>query len=357
MKKVLVGICDIGNGHINRQKSVISYLRSQGICVAVVTPQRSADYLQRLFPDIKIIQSAIPWITCDKEGIDFIDTLERHVKNKLDYYEIFLRAAIQIEEYFRVKPDLVISDYEPLTARYAYARSIPVICMEQQAKYIYLKNILLADHSNQEEKSRLNLFFPHTDLRIISSFFPVDNLPKDVICIPPIIDVLPSTHTTSRMGVVYFSPYYDDSEEQRKILLLIQALSDYRFILYTNQDKWRSFGCTNIIVKRFSEEFKFDLARSEFVISSSGHQLISESIQLEKPLLLFPLDTYEQNYNCRMVEKYKLGKRLELFTKNEFNEFYYSIPEYRRSVCDFKKQFWVKNWEQALTDALQTVLN
>jgi hypothetical protein len=34
------------------------------------------------------------------------------------------------------KPDLVISDYEPISAQYAYASGTPLVTIDQQSKYL-----------------------------------------------------------------------------------------------------------------------------------------------------------------------------------------------------------------------------
>ncbi|RAZ84622.1 hypothetical protein DK853_43190, partial [Klebsiella oxytoca] len=73
--------------------------------------------------------------------------------------------------------------------------------------------------------------------------------------------------------------------------------------------------------KKFGDDFDDDLSDCNFIIATSGHQLISEAISLEIPLYLSPLATFEQNYCCYMVEKEKFGLRMRKYDQEEFERF------------------------------------
>jgi uncharacterized protein (TIGR00661 family) len=101
----------------------------------------------------------------------------------------------------------------------------------------------------------------------------------------------------------------------------------------------------NLNFKTIGESFEKDLYNCKFIISSSGHQLISEAINLEIPIYTFPLKTYEQNYNCDMVEKYNLGKKIISCDENEFNIFLSNINEYVQNMKKHKQLYWKDRWE------------
>ena len=71
----------------------------------------------------------------------------------------------------------------------------------------------------------------------------------------------------------------------------------------------------NLVFKKIGPEFDMDLSNCNFIISSSGHLLISEAINLGIPLYIFPLDTFDQNYCCKMVEKNSFGKAIKKCNK------------------------------------------
>lgn len=357
MKKVLIGICDIGNGHVNRQIMVIKELLKKNFKVVVAISNKKKEVLNKIFPEIEIVEINIPWITCNKYGIDFNDCLEKYQKNGNDYFLDFLTFCNKVNKIFDGKPDFVISDYEPNVAQYSYANNVPLICMEQQSKFLYLKEMKINNFSINEEFYRLNYFFPKTDFKIISSFFDIDIKRKNVYVVPPIIDKLEKKKIENNKVVVYFSPYCDDIEKFKKILDLIKQIKELNFIVYTNiKEKFNNYNKEkNITFKNFSSEFKSDFGSSLFVISSSGHQLISEAIYLDIPLYLFPLDTYEQNYNCLMVEKFNLGKKIEKFDLNEFYNFYNYIDLYVKNIKKYKTKKWKNSWEDVLSKIIKKI--
>ena len=130
--KILIGVCGIGNGHLNRQTMVIEHLLKTGNEVVIATTENNINYFKNKFKDIKIIPINIPWITCNTSGIDFEDSLIKYVNSGVDQYKSFFEFAIEVEKGFNSIPNIVITDYEPNVAQYSYAVDIPLICMEQQ---------------------------------------------------------------------------------------------------------------------------------------------------------------------------------------------------------------------------------
>ena len=218
MKKVLVGICGIGNGHINRQICVIDLLIKNKYKVLIATEKDKIKTLENIFPKESIIEIKIPWIVCNENGVDFKSSLDKY--NNIDLFRTFLEFSINVENKLGGKPDLIISDYEPNVAQYAYASLIPLITMEQQSKFLYLNEIEIADHSIKEEIYRLNYFFPKYDRKIISSFFPIDIKDKKVVLTPPIISKIEKIKCEEKFILVYLSPYSDSSKYIKLINIL-----------------------------------------------------------------------------------------------------------------------------------------
>lgn len=82
MKKILIGICGIGNGHINRQICVIKKLLNDGLQIVVATTKEKEELIKELFPNIVVLNIIIPWITCNKNGINYEECLEKYKKQK-----------------------------------------------------------------------------------------------------------------------------------------------------------------------------------------------------------------------------------------------------------------------------------
>lgn len=356
MKKILVGICGIGNGHVNRQINVIRELVNGGNRVVVAVPKIKNSFFDLEFPDIEKININIPWIACNSRGIDYDICIEKYNEGKIDQFKAFLEFSKKVEMIFNGKPDFIISDYEPNVAQYAYAANIPLICMEQQSKFLYLKPINIKDHSINEEIYRLNYFFPKVDYRIISSFFPFETKKQNIFLLPPIINDFSLQSKISNKGIVYFSPYCNDKNVFINILKMIKNFENINFYIYTNLDFSEYENNSNFIFSKFNENFKKDLSDSSFIISSSGHQLISECIYNEIPMYLFSLDTYEQNYNCMMVEEYNLGKRINNYSEKEFEEFYQNKSSYISNIKNYKQEFWISSWKEQFNKIMESII-
>ncbi len=350
-KKILVGICDIGNGHINRQICVINKFLNEGAHVIVATTKEKENIIKDIFPDLIVIQINIPWITCTCNGLNYKDCLDKYKSKKIDQYKNFFEFALLVEKHFGSKPDFVISDYEPNVAQYAYSSMIPLICMEQQSKFIYLNDIEIENSSIKEERYRLNYFFPKFEKKIISSFFPISINDEKVLIVPPIISKFDCKFKDIKKVVVYFSPY-SNSEKYEKILNAIKDIQDYNFHVYTENSYTKFQHYKNIKISSFNNMFKDDLASSSFLLSTAGHQLLSEAIYLDIPIYVFPLETYEQKYNALMIEKYKLGYIAKDLSNAEIICFLSQYDAFYKNIREFKDTYYKTSWEEEIEKLL-----
>lgn len=354
MKKILIGICGIGNGHINRQACVIKLLIENGFEVLMATDKNSIPKLKNIFPNEKIVELTIPWIVSDESGINFKETLKYY--NDIDWYKKILESSIKIEEALNGKPDLVITDYEPNVAQYAYAAGVPLITMEQQSKFLYLDEIEIENQSIKEEKYRLNYFFPRYNKKIISSFFPINLNQNDVVQVPPIISENNKSNKTEDFILVYLSPH-SDSYKYNELLEIIGKIKDKKFKVYSKnfleyKDK---YIFDNIEYSDFNLNFKKDLSKCSCLVTTAGHQLISEAISLNIPIYAMPLDTYEQNYNALMIEKYKLGTNEIINEKNIYN-FISKRDKYIKNIKKHKEKYYKESWKEIFLKEINEII-
>lgn len=161
-KKVLFGICGIGNGHCNRQLPIIRSLLDQGHQIMIFTYGEGLTFFNDKIPsnaNISIVHVENPYFVGTPEGIDFEKTALIE-KNNIDFNHINSLAMHKATAEFG-KPDLVISDYEMVAAQYAYARQAPLITLDQQSKYLVGDFCIdLNGTSYRDEIDRLSMFFP-----------------------------------------------------------------------------------------------------------------------------------------------------------------------------------------------------
>lgn len=348
--KILIGICGLGNGHLSRQTNIINLLLKNNVKIVIATTKNQISYFQTKYENIDVIEINIPWITCNDNGINFSDTKKRYIDSNVDQFAQFITFCENIEQSFCGKPDLVITDYEPNVAQYSYAANIPLICMEQQSKFLYLDEIKIDNYSIKEEKIRINYFFPKFDHKVISSFFPINIEDSKVKVVTPIISKIDKKQNKKNHILVYLSPY-GNKFDYIELLNQLKQIDDKQIIIYTKETFEENFP-KNITVKNFSDSFKEDLTDAYCLICTAGHQLISESISLEIPMYVIPLNTYEQNYNAKMVEKYELGEIGNTKNSKEIISFINNVPKYVKNIIKYRQVHYKKKWEQEFLDII-----
>lgn len=356
MRKVLIGVCGIGNGHINRQSCIIEELLKNDNKVMVVTTDNKIPILEARFPNLKVSNIFIPWISCNENGINYQECLEKYANENINLFDLFLNFCIDVEKYFNGKPDVVITDYEPNVAQYAYSSDVPLITMEQQSKYLYLEELKIGDFSIREEQIRINYFFPKYSKKIISSFFPIEILDKNIMSVPPIISKISKGKTDNNFILIYFSPY-SDSENYDKIIKIVSEIKEISFKIYTKKDnEYREkYDLENVTFSNFNDDFKMDLSVCSALITTGGHQLISEALSLNIPLYVIPLNTYEQNYNALMVKQYKLGITDKISHNNILN-FIEKRDEIQENIKSYKAKYYKDTWQKQFIDVFNDVV-
>lgn len=361
-QNIVIGVCGFGKGHTVRQKNIIEELLKRGHKILLFLTPNNKDFFSETFPEVGSYVVHIPWIYTNRNGIQFKETKERYVRDNKDWYMEQLSAFVFAEEYFNNQIDIVISDYEPNSAQLSYAKGIPLICLEQQSKFLGFNTPELGDFSRVEEAGRLNYFFPIANKRIVSSFFdlPGEKIDKTMEVIPPIINTgLEMLNTERKQVHVYFSPYNIQYKKFPQMLSKLEKLEEFKFLIYSNDSYDRYSNVPHFIFKKMtnSEDFLFDLRRSEFVISTSGHQLISEAIWYEKPLFLIPFETYEQKFNTYMVEKYALGKNIEGLNLEQLRDAFQNFGYHKKQMVKYKKKYWKRLWNDDFFCILEREFN
>ena len=344
-KKILIGICDIGMGHFNRQVCIIDELLKYDVDLLLTYTDKNKELLDNKYPDLPKVKINIPWIACDNNGLNFEKCLEIYNNKKIDYYCEFLKFCLSVEKHFNGVPDYVFTDYECNVAEYAYARNLPLIGMEQQSKFLFLEDddLKLLDKFNiNEEISRLRFFFPKVDYRVISSFFPIKEIPNALL-LPPIFNIDNKNKEFQDFILVYFSPYISDMHFFDEVYNRVVNDKKNKYIIYT---KFPFRSDSHITIKGYSDDFKHDLEKCKCLITTAGHQLISEAIFLEKPMYLLPIDTFEQNYSSLMVKKYSLGKDIN----DNYYDFINNLDEIRQNMVNYKSSYWKDSWRDLLNN-------
>ncbi len=283
--RVLYGVQATGNGHITRARVMAPALAAQGIEVDYLFSGREPDQLFNMEPfgDYQTRQG----LTFVQRGgrVQLWDTLR---KNNLPRC-ITDAMKLDLEPY-----DLVITDFEPVTAWAAKRRGIPSVGIAHQ--------YALMHRLPGNERYRVMA-------ALIQSFAPVKTAIGvhwhhfDQAILPPLIQPPLFEPQYEPSKVVVYLPT-DSLEVLRERL---QPFSDYQFYIYLGIEQPLDEG--HLHFRPFSREgFQKDLASCSGVMTNSGFGLCSEAMQYGKKILSTPLKNQTEQYsNARCLEFLKTG--------------------------------------------------
>ena len=291
--KIFYGICGEGLGHTGRSLAVIKEL-SKNHTVDIFTYGQAYEYIKNegfsrihLIPGWKMVQ-AENTINVTKTLYNFAKLM---AKSKRTVMEI-----IKEEE----KPQLFITDFEPIIPRVAKRLGIPCVSIDNQHKFLLPSKgmpFVLRAYSRCAG-AFIRKYIPAVDHAIITTFH--ECIPQEhfdsvgVIVRDDILRLLPSNRGHV---LVYLKELMEE-----KVLSILQSI-DRKFLVY---------GCrrmespsSNIILKPVTnEEFSQDLASCDRIIATAGNQLAGEAKYLLKPMLVIPV----KNQTEQMVNAWYLKK-------------------------------------------------
>lgn len=275
--KILYGINGEGLGHLNRSRLIIEQLKLSGHEVIKVCPQHLK---QDDFIPINNINLSFKDGKVDKEKVI------------IDYIEFNFKNQIKLIHSYGINPDLVITDFEPVTARYARYYDIPILSIDNQHRFrkIDLKlpprylsyNIFLS--------LLLKVFIGRVDKSIVTCFHPIKDA-CNVICENGKV-------TDDGSTVVYLKDPYT------KIFVKNNLVGD--FCVFTNLKYKDTKNIKFYPLDKVS--FKDRIRSCHSVISNAGNQIIGECLYYNKAITCVPIKGQtEQEINSFYLKKFGFG--------------------------------------------------
>lgn len=283
--KILYGVQGTGNGHITRARIMAKTFAAAGVQVDWVFSGRPREVFFDM-EDFGDFQSY--------RGLTFVVKSGRilYLKTALTANVRQLNADIKkvkVEGY-----DLIINDFEPVSAWAAKRAGKKVIGLSHQNSFLH-----------KIPKKGNNIFVEW----FMRNFAPVTqpiglhwhhfNQP----ILPPLVEQSRYPNESLHKHYLVYLPFADLDD----ILPQLRAFPDYEFYIYQNVPQAIDNG--HIHIRPFSREgFQKDLHRCEGVICSAGFELPSEAIQLGKKILVQPVaGQMEQQSNALALSQLGYG--------------------------------------------------
>jgi len=287
--RILYGVQTTGHGHLVRSTPIIRALRDRGHQVDVLLSGPAPDpaWAARIGEPL----TARPGLTFAADGgrIHYLSTARQ--ARPLAFLRDVLREPSPL-------PDLVVTDYEPITAWLARRRGLRSVGIGHLYAFAW----------PEVPRARGNLI----TRRVMDWFAPAsipagahwDSFGAPVL--PPTVD--PEIRALAREpGEQDLIVVYLGFEPLGRLVPLLRQFPDHRFHVYAKVATGREDG--NVSVRPISRpRFLADLARCAGVIANAGFTLTSECLHLGIRVLVQPIDgQLEQESNAVALERLNLG--------------------------------------------------
>ena len=243
------------------------------------------------------------------------------------------RGMKGLRDLFRdYQPDVIITDFEPMTAYLAEHYKIPLITIDNQHRMRYVNYEVPPGCEKEAKHIRrlVRLMIPWPSVSLVIAFSQGQLKNDRTFLFPPIVsqDVQELKPAKGEHTLVYLTSGYDS------LLPVLKTYSRESFVVYGYD---RDEVSDNLVFKRASREgFINDLASSRSVIATAGFTLISESLHLRKPYLAMPMKgQFEQELNAYQLETMRYGMSMPVVSKACIGEFLYRTPEYYDALSGY----------------------
>ena len=348
MNRIIYGVAGEGFGHSSRSHLIGQTLIDAGHDVMFVGSQKSLLYLKQYFGD-RVREIFGLSFAFEGQRIDKSETLKRNLLKLPEANR--LNDELFKEHFEPFEPELVISDFEPFSAWWAWRKDVPFISIDHE----HMLTLCKLEHKSRNWFSRITAsvvtecHYVGAVAYIIVNFFKAPLRIDSAILAPPIVrPVVGALEPRQAEHILLYSTTGTGREQLREVL---GKFGGQKFYIYGFNKDAEYDNC--IFKKRSTEGFLADLASARGVIASAGFSLISECMYFKKKMLLLPLaGQYEQIINAHYIEKLGLGVSAEKLDETVIARFLDQLDE---PMPDDERILWPDN--NKFFRILQDVLN
>lgn len=280
--KILYGVQGTGNGHITRAAELIPAFRKY----AEVDVLISGDHAELSLPfDVKYSCGGLGFYFGKKGGVDYYKTYKKG-KVKKFFKEI---KIVPVEEY-----DLVISDFEPVSAWAARIKNIPCVGLSNQCT-LNDPRFIKADNESLFAQLMLKKYAP---VNYSYGFF-YEAISSNVFT-PVIRKEIRELKTEERNHYIVYLPFYSDE----RIIRNLSVFYDVSWKVFSKHSS-SSYVTNNVSVYPINKDVFLEMLRTcTGVICAAGFATTSEALFLNKKLLVIPMkNQFEQQCNASALKK------------------------------------------------------
>lgn len=279
--KILYAIQGTGNGHVSRARDIIPILQKEHEVDILISGSQTEVELP--FP-VKYKYQGLGFVFGKKGGIDLLETYKR---SNLEVF--FLEVnCLPVQSY-----DLVINDFEPISAWACYQKNKKCIGLSHQAAVLN-KNAPRPKHIDLIGKAVLKKYAP-ASIQYGFHFKAYDTN----IFTPVIRCQVREQQVESKGHYTVYLPAYDD----KRILKVLKKCGKTKWEVFSKHNK-KVIKEKNICIYPINnEDFIKSMAACEGVLCGAGFETPAEALFMKKKLLVIPMKgQFEQQCNAAALK-------------------------------------------------------
>lgn len=329
-KKIFYSICGEGMGHAIRSSVILEHLTKHHD-VYIFSSERAYKFLSEKFDNVYEIGgfNTVYENNVVRTKKTFFKAMKANPTNLKEGYNVLYK------ECKKVKPNIIISDFENYSSMLSKLMNIPLISLDNihmitQCDYDYPPHHK-ADMVTAKAVTKSYILRPKRHI-ITSFFFPPLKHPKMTALYPPVLrkEIMDLESESGDHVLVY-----QTAESSINLMEELKKL-DEEFIVYGfNKDETDE----NLTYRAFNEDKIYeDMRTAKAIIVNGGFTMISEAIYLKKPIYSTPAHkNFEQILNGFYVEKLGYGESHEDLDVKKIEKFLDNLDTYQNNLNKVEK--------------------
>jgi len=279
--KILYAFQGTGNGHASRAIEIVPYLQKNAEVDILISGYQSE---LKLPFDIKYKYYGLGFIFGKKGGIDIWKTIKKS-KIKNLFNEI---KKVPLEEY-----DLIINDFEPVTAWAAKLKNAPIISLSHQ-NAVLDKNA--PKYGNYRIERLILKYYAPCKIKFGFHF----NAYSSATFTPIIRKKIRYSNIIDKGHYTVYLPAYSN----KKIIKILSKIEHVKWEVFSKHTNKHIFK-NNIIIKPINGyDFIKSISSCKGVMCGAGFETPAEALFLRKKLLVVPMkNQYEQQCNAASLKE------------------------------------------------------
>ncbi|HCN83020.1 MAG TPA: glycosyl transferase [Sphingobacteriaceae bacterium] len=280
--RILYAIQGTGNGHISRAREIIPLLQRYGHVDTLVSGTQADVSLNE---PVTYKLHGFSLIFGKNGGVDYWTSYK--IMNLAQLYRDI--RSLPLHKY-----DLIINDFEPVTAWACKLQGRPSVALSHQSSFLSKKTPRPSKNFNWAEW--VFQFYAPTTHKIGFHFERYD----DFIHTPIIRSEIRNQETSDLGHVTVYLPAYDD----KIIATYLKQVPDIKWEVFTKHSKV-AYRDANVQVEPVNNKlFKSSLASASGLLTGGGFEGPAEALFLKKKVIIFPMrNQYEQQCNAEAARR------------------------------------------------------